>query len=180
MIRRRSQRDREDLGALARQQATAGDLGKRALEGMALDRLLQEAAAVTARELRSETVSVLELTGDGQGLSVRAGFGPAEDAEGGVMPVDDELLPGRALRAGEAVSVADFGSERSFRPSPAAGGAELVSGLAAAIRAEGRHFGVMEAYSSTRRDYGPDDAHFLQAVCNVVGAAVERTRVEER
>src|SRR5919201_1624060 len=118
MIRRRSQRDREELGAVARQQAAAADLGQRALEGMPLDRLLQEAAAVTARELRSDTVSILELTGDGQGLSVRAGFGLAEGAEGGVMPVEDELLPGHALRAGEAVPIADFSFERRFPTTP--------------------------------------------------------------
>ena len=156
------------------------ELGQRALEGLPLERLLEEAAAVTARELRSDCVSVLELTGDGQGLSVRDGFGLPSEAIGGVMPMDGELLPAHVLRAGEPLAVPDFGSRGQLAPSPVQREFEAISGLAAPIGAEGRHFGVIDSYSRERRDYGDDDAHFLQAVCNVVGAAVERARAEER
>src|SRR2546423_12652394 len=115
MIRRHSQRGREELGALARQQAAVANLGQRALEGVPLERLLEEAAAVAARELSSDFASVLELTGDGQGLSVRAGFGLPEGIVGGVLPAGEELLSGWALRAAEPVSVSDFADERRFR-----------------------------------------------------------------
>ena len=62
---------------------------------MALDELVAEAVAGAARELGTDFVSVLELTGDGRGLVVRAGHGFPEGVLGGVLPARD----GRSCRA---------------------------------------------------------------------------------
>ncbi len=61
------------------------ELGQRALAGLELDELIAEAAEAAARELGTEFASVLELTGDGLGLLVRAGYGLPEGVVGGVL-----------------------------------------------------------------------------------------------
>ena len=89
----------ERLRTVARQQAAVAELGQRALGGLVLEELVDEAVAVTARELDAELVSLLELTGDGRGLLIRAGHGWPEGVVGGVLSSDPSGLPGFALRA---------------------------------------------------------------------------------
>ena len=43
----------------------------------------------------------------------------------------------------------------------------------------GRPFGVLGAYSTKQQMFSADDVHFLQAIANVLGAALERRRAEE-
>jgi signal transduction histidine kinase len=43
----------------------------------------------------------------------------------------------------------------------------------------GRAFGVLAAHSATRRRFTRDEAHFVQAVANVVAAAVELAQMQE-
>ena len=43
-----------------------------------------------------------------------------------------------------------------------------------------RHFGVIGVHSPAARHFTSDDAHFLQALANVLGAATERARHDER
>jgi hypothetical protein len=57
----------EQLRMVARQQAAVAELGQRALSGLALEELLDQAVAVAARELEAEFVGLLELTGAGKG-----------------------------------------------------------------------------------------------------------------
>ena len=152
MLGRRANRGRDELRARASRQATLAELGQRALSGMALDELLDAAASAAARELGADQVAVLELTGDGRGLLARAGVGLPDGVIGGVLPRD----PGRLAQ--------DLGSRSS---------------ISAQIGTEGRGFGIIEAHSRAERRFDDDDAGFLQAVANLVGAAVQRAGHED-
>jgi len=119
---------------------------------MGLDELLGEAAETAARELGADRGAVLELTGDGRGVLVRAAHGFHEGLVGEALPAAPEEVPD--LR--------------------------IASALAAPI-GEGRHqFGAIGVYTDVPRRFGDDDANFLQAVANVIGAGVERVRQDER
>ena len=155
------------------------ELGQRALAGLPLEELLDEAVAVSARELGAEFVSLLELTGDGRRLLIRAGHGWPEGVVGGVLPTDAYELPGFAVRAEGPVIVDDFASEERFEPSEVQREVGIVSSLAAPIGSAGRYFGVLGVHSRERGFFSRDDAHFTQAVANVVGAAAQRSRAEE-
>jgi PAS domain S-box-containing protein len=180
MVRRRSDRyAREELGIRARQQAAVAELGRRALAGAPLDELIEAAAEQAALELDGDYVSVLELTGDRRGMLIRAGHGFPEGVLGGVLPAGPEDLPGFALHREAPVLIDDFATEKRFGPSPLQRDLEVASALAAPVGAGGRRFGVMVAHSRAPRHFDPEDAHFLQAVANVVGVAVERARHEE-
>jgi PAS domain S-box-containing protein len=180
MSRRGADGHRDEVATRARQQAVVAELGQRALAGAPLDELIQQAVEGSARELETDYASVLELTGDGRGMLVRAGVGFPEGVLGGVLPAGPDELPGYALHADGPLIIADFAAEKRFGPSPVQRDLEVVSAMAAPIGARGRHFGVIGVHSRTPHRFSPDDAHFLQSVANVLGAAAERARHEEQ
>ena len=155
------------------------ELGQRALAGIELDVLVAEAAEAAARELGTEFASVLELTGDGLGLLVRAGYGLPEGVVGGVLSTRRDELPGYALDHEGPVIVDDFATETRFAPSPIQRDLGVVSALVVQIRASGRQFGGIGVHSRTAQHFSSDDSHFLLAIANVIGAAAERARHEE-
>jgi PAS domain S-box-containing protein len=179
MVRRRFDRYEDEVAIRARQQAAVAELGQRALAGTPLDELIEAAAERAARELDGDYVSVLELTGDRRGMLVRAGYGFPAGVLGGVLPTDREDLPGFALRSEGPVLIDDFAREKRFGPSPLQRDLDVVSALAAPIGAGGRRFGVMAAHSQAPNHFDPEDAHFLQSVANLLGAAAERARHDE-
>src|SRR5688572_14576332 len=105
MLLRRSRRIRDELARARRQPAAVAELGQRALAGLELEALLDEAVVAVASELGTDFVSVLELTGDRRGLLVRAGHGFPEGVLGGVLPVAREQVQGHALHADGPVVV---------------------------------------------------------------------------
>ena len=132
-----------------------------------------------ARELGTEFASVVELTGDGLGLVVRAGHGLPDGVIGGVLPVRPDELTGFTMAREGPVIVDDYRTETRFGRSSLQRDLGVVSALVVAIRASGSQFGGIGVHSRTPQHFSPDDAHFLQAVANVLGAAVERARHEE-
>jgi PAS domain S-box-containing protein len=172
-------RPRDELRIRARQQEAVADLGHRALAGMKLGRLLYEAAATAARELQTEYAAVLELTRDGHGLLVRAGHGLPDGVLGAVLPAGPQQMPGYALQADGAVVVEDFGEEKRFGPTVLQREFEIVSAMVAPIGARGRPFGAIGVHSPRPKHFSRDDAHFLQALANVIGAAAERARHDD-
>jgi PAS domain S-box-containing protein len=133
-------------------QKTLAELGRRALAGAPSDELLNETAAAVARDLGADQVAVLERTGDRRGLLARAGWGLPDGVLGGVLPPEPNRL---AL---------DLGSG---------------SALTAEIGAGGHTFGVMEAHARDERRFGADDEAFLQAVAELLGAALGRARHDD-
>jgi PAS domain S-box-containing protein len=122
---------------------------------------------------------VLELTGDGLGLLVRAGYGLPEGVVGGVIDTRRDQLPGYALDHDGPVIVEDFGTETRFDPTPVQTALGVVSALVVQIRAGGHQVGGIGVHSRTAREFSAEDAHFLQGLANVLGAAIERARHEE-
>ena len=54
----------------------------------------------------------------------------------------------------------------------------MVSGLSTIIHGRQRPFGVLAVHTIRRRTFNQSDVHFLQAVANVLAAAIERQRAE--
>ncbi|MGH2824554.1 MAG: PAS domain S-box protein, partial [Thermoleophilaceae bacterium] len=179
MAWRRAHRYRDEVATRARQQAAVAELGQRALAGLPLDDLIDEAVVHVARELGTDYVSVLELTRDRRGLSIRAGHGLPDGVIGGVLPPARDELPGFALDSERPLVTEDFASETRFGPSPLQRDLEIVSAMAAPIGTPGGRFGVLGASSRSAHKFSADDAHFLQAIANVIGAAAERARTDE-
>ena len=118
MLRPRDERHRDELRIRASQQAAVAELGQQALGGLLLEALMDAAARAAHEELATDYASVVELTGDGRGLLVRAGSGFPEGLVGGVLPAGPDALLGYALQAEQPVVVEDLAVESRFGPSP--------------------------------------------------------------
>ena len=161
-----------------RQQALVAALGQQALAGAELDPLIQEIVLQVARSLDVEYAVILELMPDHKALRLHAGVGWKEDVGQHVAIADwtdAEAL--YALGMDQSTIVGDLRSETRFD------GAALlqhgvISGLTVIIRNHDHPFGALGAHSRRERTFTQDDVNFLQAIANVLAAAIQRRRSE--
>ena len=173
-------RAEEQLRERAAQQAIVAGLGQQALSGLDLVTLLDEALAQAAGNLQVGFGVVKELAPDGQSLGVRASLGlegaGGQRALGGVGTTS---LAGFTLLSGEPVVVEDFRAETRFAVSPLLRERGVRSGLCVIIQAGDSPFGTLAVLDGRPKTFSPDDVNFLQAVANVLAAAVQRRRDEQ-
>jgi PAS domain S-box-containing protein len=162
----------------AQQQAAVAQLGLLALEKPNVDDVIQLAVDTVQKTLRTELVSVLELDDAGDWLVVRAASPGGGASVGGRLAVEPGSQPGYTVLHGEPTQLDPHRvSAGSFAQDAGA-----VSGLTAPIRASGRPrgvYGVLAAHTRVQRAFSFDDVNFLQAIANVIAAALERRRMEE-
>ncbi|HWE37965.1 MAG TPA: response regulator [Isosphaeraceae bacterium] len=170
----------EQLRTRAAQQAIVAELGQRALAGTTLDELLDRAVVAVSRNLDVEYGRVMELDPDGATSRFRAGVGWSDGA------VDDAAaeegagsLAGFTLQSGEPVVVEDLRDEDRFGVDRMLRDHGVIGGLSVAIPGRDRPYGTLGAFSARERTYSQDDIHFVQAVANVLAAAIQRRRDEE-
>lgn len=170
----------EELRVRVEQQAVVAELGQRALAGIDLAALMEEAVERVAETLHVECSKVLELLPDGQALLLRAGVGWRAGLVGqATVSAGLESQAGYTLLSSEPAIVEDLSTETRFSGPPLLRDHGVVSGISVIIQGEGRPFGVMGAHTTSRRTFTQDDIHFLQAIANVLGHAVQRKRDEE-
>ncbi len=157
-------------------QAAVADLGRLALTtaGTA-DEVFDAALPVVCRLLGVDAALVAEVD-QGRGVMVhRAAYGLPSGTE--IAP--EASLAGsfseNALTPGEPFVCADLAA---LLP-PGAAYLELgaVSAVGVVIRGHEGPFGVLNALSFRRREFGVEDTVFVSSVANILGAAVERDRL---
>jgi PAS domain S-box-containing protein len=174
-------RAEEVIKSRARQQAVIADLGIRALMNNDLSAVMDEAVTLVAHALRVEYCKVLELLPGEEELLLRAGVGWKEGFVGNAtVRADLDSQVGYTLASDTPVVVEDLRTEKRFIGAPLLHEHGVVSGLNVIIHGPEGPFGVLGAHTKEKRTFTEDDVNFLQAVANVVSAAVERKRAEER
>ncbi len=174
------------LRARERQQAAVAELGQQALAGTTIEALMQRAAELIAGALDTPFITISELDAAGEALSVRAATGwgdepvlggrtPLQSAAGAGVPLTQAEY---ALRSDEPVIVEDLATETRFQGAAVLRALGITSGLSVALRSHERSSGAVSAHTRARRQFTQDDVHFLQAMANVLGAAMEQRRVE--
>ncbi|HEV8306556.1 MAG TPA: GAF domain-containing protein [Methylomirabilota bacterium] len=170
----------ETMKVSEQQQAIVAELGQRALEGIALVPLIEEAVGQVAQTLGVEYCEVLELQPDGATLLLRAGVGWRHGAVGQTTDrTAPDSLAAHVLAAAEPVAVEELDLETRFGAPPRLIQHGVVSGLSVAIRGLDQPFGILAVHTGRRRSFSADDRHFLLAVSHVFGMAIERHRAEE-
>jgi signal transduction histidine kinase/CheY-like chemotaxis protein len=87
---------------------------------------------------------------------------------------------GVALLSGAPLIVEDAAADGRFTESRLLRANGVASGINVIIPGAQGPFGVLAAHSGTRRSFHADDVHFLQAVANVLAAAIERRAAEDK
>jgi two-component system sensor histidine kinase/response regulator len=82
------------------------------------------------------------------------------------------------LLSDEPVVIEDLRTETRFH-SQRLNDCGILSGLSAVIRGRDRAYGVLEAHSTSLRNFTADDLNFLRSIANVVAEAVARKRAED-
>jgi PAS domain S-box-containing protein len=178
--KRAQERLKQETAARARQQAGLAEFGQWALAGMALDALLTGTAERVVEALGVDFCEVLELTPDGEALLLRAGVGWHPGCVGSIrLAATNESQAGATWRGSAPVIVPNWSAEERFHPSALLREHQVASGLTVPIRLRNRVFGVLGAHSGRQRDFTAADAHFLQAIANVLATAIERKLAED-
>jgi PAS domain S-box-containing protein len=173
-------RAEEALENRAHQQAEVAKFGQLALSGMSLDELFQQAVALISQVLGTKYAKVLEHLPEQQVLFLRAGVGWKEGWVGHKsVPDGPGSQGGYTLLRYKPVIAEDIRNETRFSPPALLTEHNVVGGMTVAIPGTDRPFGVLGVHTDRMQRFSADDAHFLEAVANVLAAALQRTRAEE-
>ncbi len=160
--------------------ATVAELGQNALAGGDVSLLMHEALALIARILAVRYCAVWELLQSGESLLLRAGVGWKKGLVGNATVVAGcGSQAGYTLHSNEAVIVEDCSTEARFGSPRLLHDHEVVSGMSVVIATRNGPFGVLAAYSTSRRLFEQDELDFMQSIANVLARAIERRRAEE-
>ena len=161
-------------------QAAIASIGQDALAGMDYDKLAQSAAALLSNIMNVPYVEVLKLRPDRKLLLV-GGVGWKEGLVGrATVKAGVGSQGGYTLATVGPVVVDDLGAETRFHPPPLLVEHDVVSGLTVMIGTPENPYGVLGAHTVQHRIFAEDDVNFLQAVANVLAAAIERRNNEDR
>lgn len=175
---RERQGQQDELARRAEQQEAVATLGVSALGTVEIDDVLAAAVDTVCTTLDVEMAKVLELLPGGEALLLRAGAGWHDGLVGTAeVPAGADSQAGYTLASAVPVVVEDLAAESRFRGPALLTEHGVVSGLSVIIRGPHGPWGVFGVHTRRRRVFTRDDVHFLQAVANVVGAALERQRV---
>jgi PAS domain S-box-containing protein len=173
-------RAEEELRTRARQQRAVADLGRRALRRDPRA-LMDEAVSTAAETLEVEYCNVLELLPDENVLLLRAGVGWQEGFVGhATVSASRYSQAGYTLLSDAPMVVEDIRTEERFSAALLLREHGVVSGMSTIIRGRERPFGVLGAHTKELRSFTEYDVSFLRAIANVLAAAIERARAEER
>ena len=173
-------RAKESIENRARQQTEVARFGQFALSGMFLDELFRQAVALISQVIGTKYAEVLEHWSDQGVLFLRAGVGWKEGWVGHKsVPDGAGSQGGYTLLQDNPVIAEDIHNETRFSPPALLTEHNAVGGMTGAIPGTGRPFGVLGIHTDRMQRFSADDAHFLEAVANVLATAVQRTRAEE-
>jgi transcriptional regulator with GAF, ATPase, and Fis domain len=146
-----------------------------ALAAPDLEAVLTDALEIATNVLDVELAKVLEHDDSHDNLIVRAANGWPTDVTGRVIEhAQGSSQAGYAFRTGHAVVVEDLRRVDAFRGTQLLHDHNVISGATVLIHGQSSPWGVLSVHSTTRRILTPDELDFLQAVADVIAAAVYR------
>jgi PAS domain S-box-containing protein len=174
----------EELAYRLRQQEILASFGVFALQSRELGPLLHEAGRISASGLGSELAKVLEYRPEADTLLVRAGVGWRPGVVGhATVEADLGTAAGYAFRTGESILSSHLGApagegEDRFRASKVMVEHGIRRAINVQIRGREAPYGVLEVDSPQENKFTLADIAFLEGVANILGVALERTRIE--
>ena len=183
----------------ARQQAAVAYLGQQALTETDLSALMDKAAVLIAQTLDVDYCQLLQLLPSSHAFLLRAGVGWGPGLVGkATVTASARSQAGYTLLIGQPTIVEDLRVETRFSEAPLLHNHRAVSGVTVIVpgnRGLGRNWGeqaepantssspawgVLGVHTNQERVFSQDDVYFVEAIANVLAAAIERIRSQER
>jgi PAS domain S-box-containing protein len=162
-------------------QTAVAELGQLALTGVPFDDLSRAAAQMLATIMDVPLVEVLRLMPDRRRLLLVGGVGWKPGMVGSAtVRAGLGSQGGYTLATIGPVIVDNLETETRFRPPALMTGHGVVSGLTVVIGGSPNPFGVLGTHTNRHRIFAEDDISFVQAMANVLAAAIERQENENR
>ena len=164
-----------------RQQEAVARLGTLALGNIPVDALLREAVRTVAETLATEFCRLHEHLPEQEAFVMRAAYGyPPGSIDGRVFKDDQQHVFGHVLRTGQPVVVEDMEADRSFELPMHLPTTGLKSGIFVLVGGDNAtRYGTLGTTTRSRRTFTEDETYFVQAVANVVAAAIARRKGED-
>ena len=167
------------LQASLRQQAAVARLGQRVLAGENPDTLCRDLPRLVAETLEVDGSGVFQLLPGGRELLLLTGTGWSPGLVGSArIPARPDSPTGYALSAKRPVIVPDVRADCRFR-THLLKRQGAVSAVVTLIGHPDQPYGVLKAFTRQERVFSEDDLHFLQAIANVLAAAIIRKEHED-
>ncbi len=165
----------------AHQHSVIARFGWHTLTGLNIQQLMEECAALVAANLGVSRCEILELLPDGEHFLLRAGVGWKPGQAGRLrLPADDSTQAGCALLNRQPALGEDRTRDTRFLPAGLRHNRDHNGLSELTVIIPGRHqpFGSLGVASPRNRSLRREDIHFLQAMANMLGLAIERDRAE--
>jgi diguanylate cyclase (GGDEF)-like protein len=159
-------------------QHAVAELGERALAAGDLHDLFSEAVTTMATVLPVEMAVLTESVADGEEFVVLSAIG----MEGGIgmrYPAGRGSQAGYTLLHGKPIIVEDWLDEGRFGRTPILERLGVRSSVSVIVKRREKNFGVLGVLSTIPQRFDDDDISFVQAVANVLSAAIDRVEAEE-
>jgi signal transduction histidine kinase len=167
------------LKRLRDERQAVGDLGQRALSGVELSVLMDEAATLLANTLRVDYTAVWEIVAPGSSLLLRAGVGWSDGLVGhATVGAEADSQMGYTLLSRVPVVVEDLRSDNRFSGPPVLHDHAVTSGISVVVDGRDRRLGVLSVHSREGRAFTKDDIYFVEAIGQVLATAIIRKRAE--
>jgi PAS domain S-box-containing protein len=168
-----------EILARAYQQSAIVELSRQALHLDDLNILYTNACALVAQTLEMGMAGIFEPIPHSETLELRASVGMDLEADGQAkVPLAEDNPAGLAFRTGAPVVIGDWVCEKRFSNARYISALNVVSSGFAPIVGQSRTYGVLEVHSRKFQDVSKGNIAFLEAITNVLSAAIERRQAE--
>ena len=164
----------------ARQSDAVADFGRHALVTKDLHDLEQEACRLAIEHLQADRALFARCDRSDRTLVPGASLGWDEGSLDAVLAAMSERWLQRACVGRDEPLVIDEVDDAEAEPGPVPAGSGVASALMCAIPGDGASLGAVGVFTHRQRAFTRDDANFVQAIANIIGAALQRQGTEER
>ncbi|HEX2912732.1 MAG TPA: PAS domain-containing protein [Chloroflexia bacterium] len=173
-------RTEEELREGAKRQAAVAYLGQRALEGLPLQTIIEEAVKLLTQTLGVEFSAIVEETSIESGVRILAGAGWQDGTIGTTLYKEESsLMALTCLQKGTPLIIEDWQNDTRVHWRGILRQHKVRSSICAIIYNQNHPFGVLAAHSKRPYAFNTDSIYFLQAISNVLAAAIQRKETED-
>ncbi len=156
------------------QQAAISEFGQFALTGVDQTSLFDFAIHKISDTLKIEYISLLEFLPNENQLILRAALGWDQKLiNQAKVSAEKSYQAGFALNSKEPIIVKNLDKETRFKGSEYLYEEGIVSGISVVIIGRDKPFGTLSVVTKARRNFSKEDAHFLQAMANIISSSLE-------